>query len=90
MSPVQQMEALKASIVPRMQELGLSAFVIIGYLETENGLDRVCIANTAKNPAFEDGLRPAIHFAHMWGASPLPPEKPLNPDGDGAEKNPTG
>ncbi len=69
--PGHQLSALAERIVPIMQDWGLSAFVIVGYLEDADGkLQRVCIANTAKNPAFEDGLRPVIHFAHAWGASP--------------------
>lgn len=65
------MDALAQRVLPILQEYGLSAFVLIGYLEdAENRLQRVCIANTGKNPAFEDGLRPAIQFAHMWGATP--------------------
>ena len=70
-SPGDSMTALAERIVPIMQDFGLSAFVMIGYLEDADGtLCRVCIANTAKNAAFEDGLRPLIHFAHVWGAQP--------------------
>lgn len=65
------MTALAERIVPIMQDFGLSAFVIVGYLEDGQGnLRRVCIANAAGNPAFEDGLRPLIHAAHIWGAQP--------------------
>ena len=73
-----QMTELAQRVVPVMQEYGLSAFVLIGYRELGDGqITRVCIANTAQNPAFEDGLRPAIHFAHMWaGKVPLPPPTP--------------
>lgn len=69
--PQDQMTALAERIVPIMQDFGLSAFVLVGYLSDADGnLQRVCIANAAKNPAFEDGLRPVINFAHMWGAQP--------------------
>lgn len=79
------MTALAERIVPIMQDFGLSAFIIIGYLENGEGrLQRVCIANTAKNPAFEDGLRPLIHHAHIWGAQPAVsglPDQPSAPQG---------
>lgn len=74
------MAALAERIVPIMQDFGLSAFCIVGYLEDADGnLRRVCIANTAKNPAFEDGLRPVIHFAHAWGAVPAVEGRPQEP-----------
>jgi hypothetical protein len=63
-----------------MQEMGLSGFVLVGYLEDGEGrLQRVCIANTAKNPAMEDGLRPLIHAAHVWGAMPAISGRPEEP-----------
>lgn len=69
--PGHQLNGLAERIVPIMQDFCLSAFVIVGYMETEDGkIERVCIANTARNPAFEDGLRPMIHAAHVWGAMP--------------------
>ncbi|MBU2072771.1 MAG: hypothetical protein KKA68_21260 [Gammaproteobacteria bacterium] len=80
MTPSEQMEQMKLEVVPRLQEFGISAFVIVGYLETEKGIERVCIANTAGNPAFEDGLRPIISFAHLWGASASSFSKGTNPD----------
>lgn len=82
--PGNQLEALAERIVPIMQDFGLSGFVLIGYMETTDGpMRRVCVANTAKNPAFEDGLRPMIHAAHLWGAQPAvsgrPDENPPPP-----------
>ena len=53
--------------------------MLVGYLEDGEGkLQRVCIANTQKNPVFEDALRPIISFAHLWGAQPpvAPEENP--------------
>lgn len=65
------MTELAHRVVPVMQEYGLSAFVLIGYRENNDGkLNRVCIVNTGNNPAYEDGLRPLIAFAHAWGAIP--------------------
>lgn len=69
------MEGLAQRIVPIMQDFGLSGFVLVGYLSDADGnLKRVCIANTMKNPAFEDGLRPLIQFAHIWGVTPTEPK----------------
>lgn len=77
------MTALAERIVPIMQDFGLSAFVIVGYREDGEGkLQRVCIANTGQNPAFEDGLRPVLHFAHMWGATLPPPPHQAAPPPD--------
>ncbi len=70
----EQMTALAERIVPIMQDYGLSAFVIVGYLEDAQGnLQRVCIAQTGNNPAMEDGLRPMILAAHVWGGVPPMP-----------------
>lgn len=79
MPPPDAMTALAHRIVPIMQDHGLSAFVLAGYLSDADGnLKRVCIANTMRNPAFEDGLRALIQFAHLWGSVPRvqPPESP--------------
>lgn len=79
--PPSHMTELAQRVVPVMQEYGLSAFVLVGYHEDADGkIQRVCIANTARNPAFEDGLRPIIHFAHVWGA--IPPAPPAAPAPD--------
>lgn len=61
-----QMKGLAERVLPLLQEFGVSAVVIVGYAEVDGGLKRICIANCAKNPAFEDGLRPMIHAAHIW------------------------
>jgi hypothetical protein len=74
MTAEQQLTYLREQALSRLSEGGVEAFVLVGYLRTEGGeLQRVCLADTAKNPAFEDGLRPVIHFAHMWGATPQRP-----------------
>lgn len=72
--PDNALQGLAERIVPIMQDFGLSAFVIVGYISDPDGnLKRVCIANTMRNPAFEDGLRPMIACAHAWGAQPAAP-----------------
>lgn len=68
--------------MPLLQEFGVVSFVLVGYLEGPDGkLQRICVANTAKNPAFEDGLRPAIAFANAWGAQ-FPMNQPQVGDGE--------
>lgn len=71
------MQALAERVLPLFAEYGVTSFVLVGYQEDGEGtVRRVCIANTAKNPAYEDGLRPVIHFAHMWNAVAVPPIQP--------------
>lgn len=80
MFPPDQMTELAKRVVPIMQEFGLSAFVLAGYKDDGQGnVRRVVIANTAGNPAYQDGLRPMARFAFLWGADPIveqakPPE----------------
>jgi len=70
-SPGDQMNALAQRVLPLFAEYGITAMVIIGYQEDgEGNVKRVCIAQTGNNPAYQDALRPAIHFAHMWGSEP--------------------
>ncbi len=67
MEPADQMNQMREQVVPRLQEFGMEAFVIVGYVRLEGDvLQRVCIANDGGNPAYQDGLRPVIHFASMW------------------------
>lgn len=81
MTAEQQLTYLKEQALSRLSEGGIEGFVLVGYLRLEGGaLQRVCLANTANNPAMEDGLRGVINFAHMWGATP----QAFNP-GDGAD-----
>ena len=72
-TPGDQMTALAERILPVMADYGLTGFVLIGYLEDGEGKrQRVCICNTGQDPAIEDGLRPLINMAGIWGASPMP------------------
>lgn len=74
MTKDEAMRAMGERVVPIMHEFGLTAFVLVGYAETEAGLRRICIANDAGNAAYQDGLRPVIHFSHLWAASAAPPD----------------
>lgn len=77
-----QMAELGKRIVPIMQEYGLVAFVIAGYVEDGDGkVKRFCVAQTGGNPAFEDGLRPLINFSLIWAA----PSKNQSPDNEPPE-----
>lgn len=64
------MNALAERVLPLFAEYGVTGFVLLGYAEDGEGkLRRICIAQTGKNPLMEDALRPAIHFAHVWGTA---------------------
>jgi len=81
-----QMQELAKRIIPVMQEYGLSAFVIAGYFEDgEGGIKRGLIVNTQRNPAFEDGLRPIIQIAAIWGATPQAGNRPWTEQSSSSE-----
>lgn len=70
MPPPNQLSGLAERAIPLLNEFGLEGFVLFGYLADAGGsLRRVCIANTAGNPAFEDGLRQFLVMGQIWGAS---------------------
>jgi len=75
MTVPEQLEILRAQIIPRMHDAGVESFVIVGYLRDEDDkIQRICIANSGNNPAYEDGLRPIIQVAGIWsGQIPPPP-----------------
>lgn len=76
MAPPDYMTELASRIVPIMSEYGLTGFALVGYHEDGDGkVRRVCIINDGGNPAVQDGLRPVIQFAHLWGATPPPPSE---------------
>jgi hypothetical protein len=76
MTVPEQLEMLRAQIVPRMQDAGIEGFVMVAYLrDAEDKIQRVCIAHCGNNPAYEDGLRPIIQVAGIWsGQIQRPPE----------------
>lgn len=72
-------EDLKRRITPHLEELGIEAFVIIGYAKHTDGKTiRLVAINDGDDAAYVDGLRPAILFAMGWSgmlARPVPPHE---------------
>ncbi len=74
MTVPEQLEILRAQIVPRMQDAGIEAMVMVAYLrDADDKIQRVCIAHSGDNPAYEDGLRPIIQVAGIWSGQVMPP-----------------
>ena len=73
-------EELRRRLQPHLEEVGVEAFVIIGYARGTDGRTKHLVAvNPGQDAAIRDGLRPAILFAMGWSgalAAPVPP----NPD----------
>jgi hypothetical protein len=58
-------------IVPQLNELGMSAFVLTGYITTVNEegeevIERHVIANGGGNAPMQDGLRPMVIMGARW------------------------
>lgn len=71
-SPQEVIEDLKNRIVPRMQEAGIEAFVMVGYAKFDGeSLKRFVFVNDGKNPAYADGLQPVIRVGAIWGQDSL-------------------
>ncbi len=72
-------EDLKRRLTPHLEELGVEAFVILGYARKADGKTTHLVAiNPGQDAAIRDGLRPAILFAMGWSgalAEPAPDEK---------------
>ena len=69
--PPDHLTALAERVIPLFNEYGVTGFVLIGYHDNGEGArNRICIVQTGRDPAIEDGLRPIINFAQMWGAPP--------------------
>jgi hypothetical protein len=76
MTVPEQLEILRAQIYPRMHDAGIEAFVLVAYLkDADDKIQRVCIAHSGNNPAYEDGLRPIIQVAGIWSGQ-IPPPSP--------------
>lgn len=73
-------EDLKRRLQPHLEELGVEAFIILGYAKKGDGRTmRLVVVNDGQDVAYQDGLRSAILFAMAWGgpmARPAPPSKP--------------
>ncbi len=65
---------LKRRIQPHLEELGVEAFVVFGYVKGADGkTTRLVVVNDGQDAAYRDGLRPAILFAMGWGGHLAPP-----------------
>lgn len=63
---------IESRILPQLNELGLAAFVLVGYLEDGDGkTHRVTLGSSGHNPAQADGLRGMQIMAQKWGAGQL-------------------
>lgn len=72
----------KERVAPMLSEMGVSGFVIAGYVEDGDrrcGRFAMCIANT---PPVEDGLRQLATFAGMWAAPAMEFAPPAPPDAE--------
>jgi hypothetical protein len=59
-------------IAPRLNELGMEAFVITGYLRDGEGkVQRVTFGTSGGNAAYDDGLRPMQVMSARWGTGQL-------------------
>lgn len=71
------LKEINRSIAPKLQEMGLEAFVLCAYVRSGDGqIDRAVIASDGKNPAYSDGLRPILTVASIWHGHQVrpPPE----------------
>lgn len=67
-----QLDMIRQTLLPRLQDAGFEAFCITGYMRTSGDkIQRVCIAAMGENPAYEDGLRQMVMFANLWGGKAI-------------------
>lgn len=80
MSSDEQLQYLREQALPKLFEGGMECFALIGYMRKADGeLQRVCLAHTGNDPAFEDAMRVVLHFAHVWGSPPPAGSCPAQP-----------
>lgn len=61
-------EEIKKRIVPQLQEMGVTGFVLCGYMELGDGSkSRLLLVHDAGDPAIADGLRPLAMHGAVWG-----------------------
>lgn len=72
MTAQQKIEAFSERIRPHLEELGVEAFVLAGYMHDADGkVSRITIGGNPGNPAYEDGLRTLNALAAKWGMGQL-------------------
>lgn len=65
-------EHVAKNIVPQLQELGIEAFVLVGYAKDGDGkVTKINLALPGQNPAYQDGLRTIQMLADRWGQGQL-------------------
>lgn len=76
MTSDEKIQAISERIRPHLEEMGLGAFVLAGYLTepTDSGgekVHRVVMHGGNGNVALEDGLRAMLKIADCWGQGQL-------------------
>lgn len=65
-------EHIAKNIVPQLQELGMEAFVLVGYQQDDSGkTNRVMMFLPGANPAYTDGLKQMANLCDAWGKGML-------------------
>ncbi len=77
MNQQQALVEIGKRVLPILQEFGVEACVILGYIRTEEKTERFVAVNVPRNDASQvDGMRQPVLFATMWAA----PDHPQPPD----------
>lgn len=75
MTAQEVMQQIAAQIGPKLDELGVEAFMMCAYVRTGDGqIHRMTLGGAAKNqenPAFVDGLKTVEAVMNRWGAGQL-------------------
>jgi hypothetical protein len=77
-------DEIKRRITPQLQEMGVTGFLIVGYMTLGDGSkSRLLLVSDGGDPAIADGLRPVAHTGAIWAGlfnrAHLPPNE--NPKG---------
>lgn len=65
-------EQIGLNVVPRLQEFGVEAFVLVAYVKDGEGkISRVTLGGVGNHPGYQDGLRPMEQAAEKWGRGEL-------------------
>lgn len=73
MTAQDKIKAFAERIQPQLEELGIEAFVLAGYMKDSDGkITRITYGGAPPNePAYEDGLRVLQALAAKWGMGQL-------------------